>query len=185
MVEVSGLSLVTMPKFITDQFGEQKFHQWIDQLPREIQHIYNSRIMVNQWFDLQTTLVEPMKILFTLFCGGRDDLAWEFGRYSADYALKGILKVFVRIGSINYFVRRAAIVIPNYYRPVIMRAVKNEARSALLEIIEFNNIHSVMEKRIGGWMERALEISGAENPKIELIRSMAGGDQTTLYDISW
>jgi hypothetical protein len=43
----------------------------------------------------------------------------------------------------------------------------------------------IIEKRIGGWIEKALEITRCEDINIEISQSMAKGDPVTEYRISW
>ncbi len=185
MVEVSGLAVVTVPLFIKENFGEEGFEKWKAKLSPEIREIYNHAIMVNQWFDLQKIFVEPTKILCDLFYDGDYKAAWEFGRFSADYGLKGVLKVFVKMGSVNYFIKRASVVIPNYYTPMTMDIPTNDKGFAVLQIPDFPGIHRLVENRIGGWMERALEICGAKELKVDTTKSLAAGDEVTEYEVRW
>lgn len=186
MVEVSGLAVVTIPLFIKKNFGEEGFEKWLVKLEPEIQEIYKGIIHVNQWFDIQEIFIKPSEILCDMFYGGNKQAAWQFGRFSADYGLKGVLKVFVKLASVNYFIRRASVVIPNYYRPMTMEVPTNEKGIAVLQIPYFPGIHRLVEYRIGGWMERALEItSKGQKPSVELTKSLVDGDECTEYQVRW
>lgn len=185
MVEVSGLAVATIPLFIKENFGEEGVEKWKSKLDPEIFEIFNSSIKVNHWFDIQKTFVEPTKILCGLFYGGDYQAAWKFGRFSADYGLKGVLKVFVKIGSINFLVKRASVIIPNYYTPMTMDIHTNEKGYAVLQIPDFPGIHPLIENRIGGWMERALEICGAKELQVEITKSLARGDDYTEFKVRW
>jgi len=90
----------------------------LNKLEPEARVIYKSSIVVNQWFDVQKIFIKPVEILCDMFFDGDYDKAWDLGRFSADYGLKGVLKVFVTIASINYFIKRSAVVFPNYYKPI-------------------------------------------------------------------
>lgn len=186
MVEVSGLAVVTIPLFIKDTFGEEGYEKWLSRLDPEIQEIYKGVIPVNKWFDIQKIFVKPSEILCDMFYDGDHKAAWQFGRFSADYGLKGVLKVFVKLASVNYFIRRASVVIPNYYSPMTMEVPTNENGFAVLQIPHFPGIHRLVEYRIGGWMERALEIT-SKNQKIsvELTKSLVDGDECTEFEVHW
>ena len=43
----------------------------------------------------------------------------------------------------------------------------------------------LIEHRIGGWIEKALEICGCQDLVVALPTSIAKGDAYTTYDISW
>ena len=185
-VEVSGLAVATIPLFIKDKFGDKGFEKWLTKLEPEIQKIYTSIISVNKWYNIKEVFVEPTKILCDMFYDGDFKAAWEFGRFSAEYGLKGVLKVFVKLASVKYFITRASVVIPNYYKPMTMEVITNEKGYALLQIPHFPGIHKIVELRIAGWMERALEITG--NTKelfIEITKSLADGDECTEFTVKW
>lgn len=186
MVQVSGLAVGTIPKFIKENFGDENLEKWLEKLDPEIRAIYKSTILVNQWYDIQKIFVEPTKILCDMFYKGDEKAAWQFGRFSADYGLNSVLKVFIKLASVNYFIRRASAVIPNYYKPMIMEVNKNETGYAELWIPEFSGIHKLVEYRIGGWMERALEITGNKKEfDVKLTKSLADGDELTEYQVRW
>jgi len=186
MVEVSGLAVATVPLFIKEKFGQKEYEKWLNKLDPEVRVIYKSSIVVNQWFDLQKVFVKPVEILCDVFYNGDYDQAWQFGRYSADYGLKGVLKVFVTLASVNYFIKRASAVFPNYYRPINMDVPTNEKGFASIRINEFPEIHKIVEYRIGGWMERALEITSKnKNFSVEITKSLASGDDYTEFQVNW
>lgn len=185
-VEVSGLAVATIPLFIKDKFGDKGFEKWLTKLEPEIQKIYTSIISVNKWYNIKEVFVEPTKILCDMFYDGDFKAAWEFGRFSAEYGLKGVLKVFVKLASVKYFITRASVVIPNYYKPMTMEVITNEKGYALLQIPHFPGIHKIVELRIAGWMERALEITGnTKELYIEITKSLADGDECTEFTVKW
>ena len=185
-VEVSGLAVGTIPLFIKDKFGDKGFEKWLTKLEPEIQKIYTSIISVNKWYNIKEVFVEPTKILCDMFYDGDFKAAWEFGRFSAEYGLKGVLKVFVKLASVKYFITRASVVIPNYYKPMTMEVITNEKGYALLQIPHFPGIHKIVELRIAGWMERALEITGnTKELYIEITKSLADGDECTEFTVKW
>ena len=185
-VEVSGLAVATIPLFIKDKFGDKGFEKWLTKLEPEIQKIYTSIISVNKWYNIKEVFVEPTKILCDMFYDGDFKAAWEFGRFSAEYGLKGVLKVFVKLASVKYFITRASVVIPNYYKPMTMEVITNEKGYALLQIPHFPGIHKIVELRIAGWVERALEITGnTKELYIEITKSLADGDECTEFTVKW
>lgn len=43
----------------------------------------------------------------------------------------------------------------------------------------------IIEHRIGGWMERALEICGSKNVTVRITKSMTENAEYTEYSIIW
>ncbi len=114
-----------------------------------------------------------------------EDGAWELGRYSADTALHGIYKVFVRVLNPAFLIQRAGRILSTFYHPSKIEVIEASGKSVILYITEFGSPHVIIEKRIGGWIEKALEITGCKDIEIDIPRSMAKGDPVTEYRISW
>ncbi|HEY3384572.1 MAG TPA: hypothetical protein VGK32_22665 [Vicinamibacterales bacterium] len=74
---------------------------------------------------------------------------------------------------------------PTYYQPSAMQVVEKGDKTIRLRITEFETPHTIVEHRIKGWMERALEISGVKSPRATIGLSMASGAHHTEYQITW
>jgi len=185
MAEISGLAVKTLPLFINDNFGEEGVERWKNALDDDVRELFNKPIVINEWYEIDKFIVKPTQLVCDLFYNGDDKAAWTFGRFSAEYGLKGVLKVFVKMGSVSFFVKRAASVIPHYYRPLIMEVIKNEKKFALIILKDFPDIHRLIEYRIAGWMEKALEISGCKNVDLKTPKSIVDGDEFTEFNIHW
>lgn len=186
MVEVSGLAVKTIPIFIKENFGEEGFGRWTNKLDSKTANLYKNTILVNSWYDIQNIFVKPLEILCEMFYNGDKKSAWQLGRFSADFGLKGVLKAFIKIGSVNYFIKRSVVVMPNYYKPIVMTVPVNEKGYALLRIKEFPEISELVEYRIGGWMERALEIAtSSDTIDVKIAKSLANNDDCTEFEVRW
>jgi hypothetical protein len=109
----------------------------------------------------------------------------EAGIFSAERALTGIYKIFVKAASPSFIIQRASRIFATYYQPCKMNVIENVDGHVLLEISEMTHSDVVIEYRIAGWIIRALEISGAVNVKIDFPKSIAKGDASTLVNINW
>jgi hypothetical protein len=185
MAEISGLAVKTLPIFIKDNFGEEGLQRWKNELDPDVRELFDNPIVITDWFEINKFIVIPTKLVCDLFYNGDEKAAWTFGRFSADFGLKGVLKLFVKMGSVSVFVNRAATSIPHYYRPLIMEVILQEKKRTRIILKDFPDIHRLIEYRIAGWMERALEISGCKNVDLKIPKSIIDGDDVTEFDISW
>ena len=55
----------------------------------------------------------------------------------------------------------------------------------MVRITDFSEMDKIIEYRIGGWMERAIEICGCTNVTINITNSLAENDPFTEYKVSW
>ncbi len=185
MSEVSGLAVVTIPKFIKERFGTEGWEQLLPNLEKNVKETFEKTILVNDWFDLDQFMIRPMQEVARLFYENEQEAALDLGKFSADFGLRGVLKVFVKMGSINYFVKRAASVIPNYYRPAAMEVARNEKGFAEIRLTEFTNMHPIVEYRIQGWMQRAFEICGASESRVDITGSLLKNEDATVFAMHW
>lgn len=111
--------------------------------------------------------------------------AWACGRYSADEGLKGIKKILVKLSSPEVLIQRSAKIIQEYYQPCRFEIKRNTEFSIITRISDFPEMDEYIEYRIGGWMERALQICGSKHVSIQIVSSLAKGAPYTEYKISW
>lgn len=184
-MRTKGSALIPMVEFIKKSQGKDGFNKWLETLDPEAREVLNGNILSSGWHDLKKFMIDPTMTYCKLFTGGNIKGAWDLGRFSADYGLKGIFKVFVKFGSPQFIINRAGTILPKYYENSAIKTEKSGDKEVIIQITRFDGIDPVVEARIGGWMERALEICGCSNVKIETMKSMCSGAPTTDFKASW
>lgn len=184
-MEVKGTAVMATREFVKSKFGEPGLLKWASTLSPEAKEVYTGAVLTNQWYDLKKILEEPSVKIAETFYNGDKKAYLEVGRHSADHGLKGIYKLFVKIGSPQFILTKAGSILPTYYKPSIMRGEEADKNTYRIYINQFNQYSDVIEHRILGWMERALEICGCKDINISVPKSLAKRDQFTQYDIEW
>jgi hypothetical protein len=113
------------------------------------------------------------------------DAAWEFGRYSADFGLKGPYRLLVKIGSPQFFLQKGAEFMSAYYRPSTIETTEYGDGFGVVRITKFPEMDKTTECRIGGWIQRALEINGCKDVKVDITKSLTTFDAYTEFKITW
>ena len=186
-MKVKGSAVVTLPLFIKEKFGENEFKKWLNSLSPDTKKEFEKNILINKWYPLKETLSDPTEKLCDLFFDGDSKGAWEIGRFSADYALKGIYKLFIRVASPYTLAKKASHILPTYYDPSdIETEIKDKSENKIiLRITKFPEMTKAVENRILGWIERALEICGCKNIKFKETKSLLKGDNMTELSVTW
>ena len=184
-MEVKGTAVASLPIYVEAKFGKEGLQRWLDSLSESAQKLYSTSILASKWYPLKETFVEPTKKICDVFFNGDLRGARECGRYSAELGLKGVLKIFVKMGSPAFLVSRASTVLPSYYNPCKMETVSSDKTSALIRITEFPQIDKVVEARIIGWIEMALEIHGCKGVRVVTTASLTKGDKYSEFKVSW
>ncbi len=184
-MDIKGTAIIAIRDFVKISYPDD-FQKWLNALPDSSKQIFSGVIDATKWYDVKDAAIEPTKQIAELFFSG--DLkqgAWESGKFSADKALKGIYKIFVKASSPQYIISRASRVFASYYQPCEMIIDKNISHDLTLHIINTTEMVDVIEYRIAGWIEKALEISGSKNINIQITRAISNGDELTEYSIKW
>lgn len=186
-MNVKGTALAVLPIFIESKFGQEGLNKWLESLNSEAAALYKNTntIKLNQWYPLKESYLEPTANMCELFYNNDPQGAWEAGRFSADYALKGVYKAFVKMTSVSFFIKRASLLMTTYYQPSKMELRSSTYSQAVLHMTEFPEAHHLIESRIGGWIQRSLEIHGCKEVTVEITRSLTNGDPYTEMLLKW
>ena len=185
-MEVKGTLIATIPHFVKSNFGEQGLEKWLDTLSTDARLVFEFKVKESQWYDLKTFMLEPVSFVAQLFYNWNLEKAgWEMGRFALDHGFKGIYRMFLKVGKPEFFVGKGPVFASGFYRPCKMEVPFNERGKATVRIVEFPDIDKTIEYRIGGWMQRGLEMNGCTDVKVEVVRSLMKGDPYTEYQLTY
>jgi hypothetical protein len=184
-MEVKGTAIMATREFVRGKFGEEGLKKWVAALKPEARQVYGGAVLTNVWYDLRLILVEPCRVIADMFYGGDKKAYRDIGGHSADHGLKGIYRLFVKVGSPQFILSKAGSILPTYYKPCAMRGEEADKNKFRVYINEFEEYSDVIEERIAGWIECALEICGCKDVKINIPKSISKKDAVTEYLIEW
>ncbi|MFC1725444.1 hypothetical protein ACFL4T_07435 [candidate division KSB1 bacterium] len=184
-MKVRGEALISLPVFIITKFGKTQFVDWLDSLTPEAKKVYNEPVDKSEWYPLKQMLIEPTQKLCEMFYNNDLRGAFECGKYSAEYGLKGIYKVLVKLSSPEILINRATKIIQNYYEPSEVEVMELGLSKIIVRITEFSEMEHCIEQRIAGWMARAIEITGKKLVRVKVTKSLVQNDPFSEFEISW
>lgn len=184
-MEVKGSAVRTIPDYIRKNFPDQ-YEAWHNSLPEGSLKIFDDFIRSADWYPFHEGMHIPVELLGkVVFKGDTLKAAWECGRYSAESTLTGIYKFFVMAAPPSLVIRRGSRILGTFYQPVEIKVAGDGDGWAILHITKFDELTEVIENRIGGWIEKGLEIQKVKNPTVAIVKSMAKGDKVTEIKINW
>jgi len=183
-MEVKGTAVKTIPEFVNAKFPNE-YNAWLESMPPESKSIMSSRISLTSWYQLETALIVPTRRVGEMFYKDISKGAFEMGIFSSEQAIKGIYKMLVMVSSPAFIVNRTSSIMSNYYRPCVMDITKRSKDMAVISIIEFPSPDITVDYRIFGWIKNTMSVSKFRNPKVEILKSMGKGDNTTDFLIQW
>jgi hypothetical protein len=184
-MEVKGTAVKSIKEYVEKKYKPQ-FNNWIQSLPESSQAIMKNAVFANNWYPMKDAAVEPTKAMAKMFYNNDfETAARESGKYSAETGLKGVYKIFVMIAKPSYIMQRAGRVFTSYYSPSEISVLNSYDKGLTLHITKFPDPEEVIEHRIAGWCEKALEFTNCKNVKANITQSLAKGDNLTEIVITW
>jgi len=183
-MEIKGTAVKSIIEYV-EKVHPEKITDWYKSLSDNAKNIVNS-VVTSGWYSINEGVVEPTKKVGTLFFDNDFKKgAIESGKHSAEMALHGVYKLYVRVSKPGHIIERASRILPAYYRPSAMETQDRTSNSVKLVMSEMDEPSDIIEFRIQGWIEKALEISGCSEVIVKISESMAKGSSKTIFEVSW
>ncbi len=183
-MEIKGTAVEPTKIFVKEKFSN-RYIEWLNSLSESSRNIMTDSILVSMWYPINDAFIEPTQKVCDLFYNGNNIGAKELGIYSADMSLRGVYKIFVRIGSPKFLLKRASMIFSTYYSQSEIELIEVADNKVTMHILKFPEPHELIDLRICGWIERAFEISGCRNVKIDITKSLSKGDSLTEFVCEW
>lgn len=119
------------------------------------------------------------------FNGNYENAAHEIGRYSAEVALTGVYKIFVRVSSPQFVLSRASSIFATYYQPADIKVIESAEKKAVLQFSKFHPDDKLIMNRIAGWIEKTLEITLNSALKVDVENHIDGANLTSKITVFW
>lgn len=183
-MEIKGSAVKSIPEYVK-KFHPEKFTTWLDALPEKSRKIFSEPVLPSNWYSLQDAAIIPTEALGQILFSDAVKGAWQCGRFSAETALTGIYKFFVKAATPIFIIERAGRIFSTYYQPCTMSVVEKGTDYVILHISNFDEPSQLVEGRIGGWIERAMEIHGVSFVTVTIEKSLTKGDPVTEILVKW
>jgi len=171
-------------RFLQERFGPAGVGPVLEKLDPKLRAELGSGVLDSVWYPM-SLLLELMRAAVAVHGEGHPELIREMGRASAEYGVKGVYKVFFKVGSPQFIIGRASRVFSSYYDTGRIRVVESGAGRAVLDLAGFDAGAPEFCQRILGWMEKTVEMAGARDlePSHSLCRHR--GDDVCRFEGRW
>jgi hypothetical protein len=184
-MEIKGSAVKATPDFVKEKFGS-RYSEWVKSLPDSSRNIIEQPIYATTWYSLTDSVIIPTQKVADLFFGGNNvKAANEIGRYSAEVALKGVYKIFVRVSSPQFVLSRASSIFGTYYQPSDIKVIESLDKKAILQLTKFHPNDRLIMNRIAGWIEKTLEITLKSPLKVDVENHIDGSNLVSKITVMW
>jgi len=185
MALVGGNIILARRKFVQDRGGEALWERVLSHLPEADAKQLRRTLLVTQSYPLDVNLRLDQAIARELHPGEPERAFLEMGRASAEVNLTGPQKAFVREGDPHHLLSFAETIYAYYYGEGRRTYEKTGPTSATLTTHDAPPCTPGDCLTVVGWHERAIELSGGQNPQVVETRCRSRGDLVCEYRCSW
>jgi uncharacterized protein (TIGR02265 family) len=185
MAQVGGNTILARRKFVVDRGGEELWERVLRHLPAADATQLRRTILVTGTWPLELNLRLDDAIARELFPGEPERAFREMGRASADVNLKGSQKAFLRDGDPHHLLSFAESIYAYYYGEGRRTYEKTGPNSAKLVTYDAPPATPGDCLTVVAWHERAIELSGGRNARVQETRCRSRGDRVCEYHCTW
>ncbi|MDD2278081.1 MAG: hypothetical protein PHD06_00910 [Bacteroidales bacterium] len=184
-MEIKGTAVKSTPDYIKEKYPT-RYLEWLQSMPESSRKIFDQPIYATSWYNLIDSIIIPTQKAGDLFFNGNHvKAAHELGRYSADIALKGIYKIFIRVSSPHFVLSRASSIFSAYYKPSNIKVIESKSKRCVIELLQFDYSEKLIMNRIAGWIEQTLEITLKTALTVDVHNELNEDLLKTLITIEW
>ncbi|WNG59711.1 TIGR02265 family protein [Archangium gephyra] len=182
---IKGSVLITRLNLLMKQGGTGRVQQVLQRLSPADRKILEGVIMPIGWYPLELNLRLDAAIADALSPRDRNKAFVEMGRASAEENLNGPHHVFIRKGDPHFLLSHAPEIYRLYYAVGSRTYEKAGPRSAVLRTLGAESVTEADCLTIVGWYERAIEMSGGREVRVEQKKCRARGGVYCEYHCAW
>lgn len=183
-IQVKGTAITSRVRFIRDRFGEEAYRRVKASLSPEHRAAIDARILPHQWAPF-SLFVEFNTQTDQLLGAGDLALCEAMGRFGAEVNLPTIYRIFYKLGTPAFILRKAARLWELHYSSGRMVADTSRPDVAILSVHDFGAPHRAHCLSVLGWAARSAELSGAPVCRAEETHCRTRGDDRCEFLLDW
>lgn len=184
MPEIKGTALIDTIKAIKARSGEEKFAGIVRLLNGEARSMLEGRISPSSWYSLDA-FADFLEVVVRETSGGKREALIGNSEKVIEAQLKGIYKVFIRLGSPAFIIKRIAAVHATYFNGIEIVPQLKDSNEAVIKYVGFQSRHEIMGYTIIGFFRKALQMSGAKEVAVNFSVPISAGRGHAELAISW
>jgi len=183
VARVKGTAVRASLRFLQERFGPTGTGSVLERLEPGDREMVMSGLLDSVWYPMPL-LLRLMRAATEVHGAAEPELLRKMGRASAESGVRGVYKVFFKVGSPQFIIGRAARVFGSYYDTGEIRVVESGPGRAVLDLTNFEGSREFCQ-RIQGWMERTMEMAGAKQLVPSHSQCCYEGDPVCRFEGTW
>ena len=183
MAQIKGTVLLDTLAAIRARAGEAELAKIIDRLNGETKQLFQTPIQRSSWYSLDA-FAEFLEANVQVTAGGDYEVLSKRAELVVESQLRGIYRVFVKLGTPGFVIDRIAAVHETYFKDIQI-IPEIEKHKAVIKYRGFQRQHAIMQYVITGFYRKALELCGAQRFELKFTVPMGAGEPYAELSILW
>ncbi|OYT10368.1 MAG: hypothetical protein B6I18_09500 [Bacteroidetes bacterium 4572_112] len=180
---VKGTGVISTRTYVESKHND-RYKSWLKSLPKKSNDIYTKAINSTNWYNIEDAYLSPMEqIAKSFFDGDEKTAALDVGKYSAEYALKGVYKVFLMRASPQTLMKASKRIASIYYNNVKVSIDNVKKKSLIINCTRITTKNKIFDYRTIGWCIKALELTHCKNVIFEDVDTE--NSEMFAFKLSW
>jgi hypothetical protein len=184
MLHIKGTAVLDTLEAIKVRAGKAELDKIVSHLDPETREIFRRSISPSSWYSCDA-FSRFLEADIRETAGGNEQELVKRAEAVIEKQLSGIYKMFVRLGSPEFVIRRIAAVHSTYFDGVQIIPEMKGPNSATIQYVGFSRNHRIMGFAILGFFRKALEISGAKKIDVHFTVPIEAGEKFCELALSW
>lgn len=157
-MKIKGVSVTNYNNYVRNNYSHI-YEEWLNIMPEASRNIYSNMILASNWYDFNAAYIEPMMVLADiLFDKNYSKTVYDLAFQSALNALNGIYKIFIKIASVEFVMKRAGSIMTTYYSDAKIEIVESNKDFIKLTVDGFVNGQELVFDGLCGWISGLVSI---------------------------
>ncbi len=184
MLHIKGTAVLDTLEAVKARGGKNELARIIAHLDEETKEIFQRPVSPSSWYSCDA-FARFLEADIRETAGGNEEEMVKRAGAVIERQLSGIYKMFVRIGSPEFVIRRIAAVHSTYFDGVQIIPEMKGRNSATIQYVGFSPSHRIMGFVILGFFKKALEISGAKKVDVRFTVPIEAGEKFCELALLW
>lgn len=164
VMQIKGTSISNISKFIKLKYPNG-YDEWLAKLPKSSNLIFKDIILVSNWYDLLDGYINPIKIAAELFFNNDSSkAAYEISKNSSILSLQGVYKIFVKVASIDFVMKKAVNIFRTFYSSEAKLELEKPSENEIKLLVSgFKRGQEIVFDGISGWADGLFTVIKQKN----------------------
>ncbi len=187
MVQIKGSALLGRLAYLKAKATAAQAEEVQKRLTPELQRNIERGVLANIWYPFPYYL-ELNRVLDQVLGRGDGSLIPEIGLFSATAELKGVYRIFFKLGSPEFIIQRAPLVWKAYHssgQVTVEMLEKGEVKKGRMSVTGFETPAREHCLSLLGWIRGMLEMAGATDVKVHEEKCAVRGAGACEFIATW